>query len=71
MKIFLHSCGSIKPFITALIDCGVDVFNPVQISAENMDPTQLKNEFGDKVTFWGGGCDTQRVLSTGTPDEVA
>lgn len=71
LKIFIHSCGSIKPMIPILIDCGVDIFNPVQISANNMDPHQLKDEFGHKATFWGGGCNTQGVLSTGSPADVA
>lgn len=70
LKIFIHSCGSIKPFIPILIDCGVDIFNPVQISADDMDPLDLKKQFGHKATFWGGGCNTQRVLNVGTPDDV-
>lgn len=71
IKIFLHCCGSIKPLIPMLIDCGVDVLNPVQISASNMDPRELKREFGDRIVFWGGGCDTQNVLGRATPAEVA
>ncbi len=71
LKVHVHTCGSIKPFIPILIDCGIDIIDPVQISADNMDPQELKNEFGDKITFWGGGCDTQNVLGTGTPAEVA
>jgi len=71
IKLFLHNCGSIKPLIPLLIDAGIDVLNPVQISAANMDPQELKDEFGDKLCFWGGGCDTQNVLGAGTPVEVA
>jgi uroporphyrinogen decarboxylase len=71
IKVFLHNCGSIKPLIALLIDCGVDVINPVQISAGNMDPVQLKAEFGEDIVFWGGGCDTQNVLTAGTPEVVA
>lgn len=71
LKIFIHCCGSIKPFIPTLIDCGVDIFNPVQISARDMDPLTLKKEFGDRATFWGGGCNTQQVLNMGTPEDVA
>ena len=71
IKVFLHNCGSIKILMPLLIDAGVDVLNPVQISAENMDPQELKAEFGDKICFWGGGCNTQRVLGTGTPEDVA
>jgi len=70
-KIFMHCCGSIYPYIPILIDCGVDIINPVQISAANMDPQQLKQDFGDKITFWGGGCNTQQILNNGSPEEVA
>jgi len=69
--VFLHSCGSIRPLIPDLIAAGVDILNPVQTSAKNMDPKQLKEEFGKQITFWGGGCDTQHVLPFAKPDEVA
>ena len=69
--VFLHSCGSIYPLIPDLITAGIDILNPVQTSAKNMDPKLLKEDFGDQITFWGGGCDTQRVLPFATPDEVA
>jgi uroporphyrinogen decarboxylase len=69
--VFLHSCGSIYPLIPDLIAAGIDILNPVQTSAKNMDPKQLKDEFGNQITFWGGGCDTQRVLPFATPYEVA
>lgn len=68
--LFLHSCGSIYDFIPDLIDAGVDILNPVQFSAANMDSENLKKEFGDKITFWGGGVDTQKVMPFGTPEEV-
>ncbi len=71
LKIFLHSCGAIHDFIPLLIECGVDILNPVQITADNMNPTELKNKFGDKITFWGGGCNTQSILGVGTPDDVS
>lgn len=58
-KIALHCCGAIKPFIPDLIEIGVDVLNPVQISATDMDPATLKREFGNDITFWGGGADMQ------------
>ena len=70
-KIFFHTCGAIEPFIQILIECGVDVLNPVQVSCENMEPFSLKQKYGDKICFWGGGCDTQAVLGTGTPEQVA
>jgi uroporphyrinogen decarboxylase len=69
--VFLHSCGSIYPLIPDLITAGIDILNPIQTSAKNMDPKLLKEEFGNQITFWGGGCDTQRVLPFATPDEVA
>ena len=69
--VFLHSCGSIRPLIPDLIAAGVDILNPVQTSAKDMDPVQLKSDFGDQITFWGGGCDTQHVLPFATPDEIA
>jgi uroporphyrinogen decarboxylase len=69
--VFLHSCGSIYPLIPDLIAASVDILNPVQTSAKNMDPKRLKEEFGKQITFWGGGCDTQHVLPFATPDEVA
>lgn len=69
-KLLLHSCGAIRPIIPDLIEIGVDALNPVQISAKGMNPAELKKEFGDKVTFWGGGADTQHVLNLATPAEV-
>lgn len=71
IKILLHCCGSIKPLIPMLIDCGVDALNPVQVSADNMDPRGLKKEFGDRIIFWGGGCNTQQVLGVSSPEKVA
>jgi hypothetical protein len=69
-KTFIHSCGSILPIIPDIIEAGFDILNPVQTSAANMDPAVLKTRFGDQVTFWGGGVDTQHTLPFGTPDEV-
>jgi len=69
-KIFLHSCGSIYELIPDLIDAGVDILNPVQTTAVNMEPERLKKEFGKYITFWGGGCNTQYILATATPEEV-
>ena len=68
---WLHSCGSIYPFVKEFIDVGLDVLNPVQISAKGMDPKKLKSEFGDQISFWGGGVDTQHILPFAKPDEVA
>ena len=69
-KIWYHTCGSVAQLIPDLLDNGIDILNPVQISAENMDPQHLKDKFGDKLTFWGGAIDTQHVLPTATPQEV-
>lgn len=62
MKTFLHTCGSIEPLIPCLIEAGVDIINPVQISARGMEPHRLKEKYGDQMVFWGGGVDTQHVL---------
>jgi uroporphyrinogen decarboxylase len=69
-KTYLHSCGSIYRYIPEWIDAGIDILNPVQIAAVNMEPERLMGEFGGKIVFWGGGCDTQKVLPLGTPEEV-
>jgi uroporphyrinogen-III decarboxylase len=69
-KTYLHSCGSIREYLPGWIDAGIDILNPVQISAEGMEPEGLMRDFGGKVVFWGGGCDTQHVLPLGTPEEV-
>ena len=69
-KTFIHSCGSIEPLINEFVEAGFDILNPVQTSAENMIPRKLKAKYGEKITFWGGGVDTQRTLPFGTPEEV-
>jgi len=69
-KIFMHSCGAIRTFIPDFIEVGVDIINPVQVSAAGMDSAELKRDFGKDIVFWGGGVDTQRVLGTGTPQAV-
>lgn len=68
--IFYHTCGAIRPIIPLLIEEGVDILNPVQVNAVNMDTKSLKKEFGKDVTFWGGGVDTQKILPFGTPEQV-
>jgi uroporphyrinogen decarboxylase len=68
-QIWLHACGSVYWVIPDLIDVGVQVLNPVQVSAAEMDSARLKREFGRDLTFWGGGCDPS-VLQFGTPDDV-
>ncbi len=69
-KTFKHSCGSVIDFIEPFIDSGFDILNPVQCSAAGMEPQTLKDKFGDRIVFWGGGVDTQKTLPFGTPDEV-
>jgi hypothetical protein len=69
-KVFLHSCGSIYHLLPHFIEAGIDIINPVQTSAANMDPRRLKAEFGERLVFWGGGCDTQHVLGSAAPEEV-
>ena len=67
--IMFHTCGSVYDVLPDLVEIGVDCLNPVQTSAKNMDAVRLKQEFGDKLSFWGG-IDTMRVLPFGTPEEV-
>ena len=69
-KTFMHSCGSVVDLIEDFIEAGFDILNPVQCSAEGMDPRRLKERFGDRLVFWGGGVDTQKTLPFGTPQEV-
>lgn len=69
-KTFFHTCGSIYHILPDLIEMGVDIVNPVQVSAANMDAQRLKDEFGKDIVFWGGGVDTQKTLPYGTPEQV-
>ena len=69
-KTFMHSCGSVFELVPDFIEAGFDILNPVQCSAARMDPRTLKDTFGDRLVFWGGGVDTQKTLPFGTPDEV-
>lgn len=67
-KIFFHSCGNVVPLLDDLIDVGVEVLNPVQVSAFR-EPAGVKVQYGDRLSFWGG-IDTQSVLPRGTPEDV-
>ena len=69
-KVWYHTCGACQEYIPDLIAGGVDVLNPVQISAKGMDPAWLKREFGDRLSFWGGAIDSQHVLPSASPEEV-
>jgi hypothetical protein len=69
-KVFKHCCGSAERFIDSFIECGFDILNPVQCSAAGMAPEHLKAKYGERITFWGGGVDTQQTLPFGSPREV-
>lgn len=69
-KIFFHSCGAIREIIPDMIEVGIDIINPVQVSATGMESSALKRDFGNEMTFWGGLVDTQGVFTDGTPDQV-
>ncbi len=69
-KSFKHSCGAVANFMDGFVEAGFDIINPVQCSATGMEAAGLKARFGAKLTFWGGGVDTQQVLPFGTPAQV-
>ena len=70
VKTFMHSCGAIREILPDLIEAGLDILNPVQFTATGMDLKELKRDFGDVLTFWGGGVDTQSTLNKGTTQQV-
>lgn len=69
-KTFKHCCGAVESFMEAFIDSGFDIMNPIQWTATGMDPRILKDRYGDRLVFWGGGVDTQKTLPFGTPKQV-
>jgi len=69
--LMLHTDGAVRPFIPDFIEMGMQVLNPVQVSAGGMDSRELKREFGRDIAFWGGGCEGQHTLPFGTPEQVA
>ena len=69
-KIWYHTCGSCVEYIPDLLANGIDILNPVQISAAGMDPAMLKTRFGDRLAFWGGAIDAQHVLPTASPETI-
>ena len=71
VKVMLHSCGGIEPLLDDLIDAGLDTTNPVQTNCRGMAARSLKEKYGDRLCFWGGGCDTRDILPNATPDAVA
>ncbi len=69
-KLFFHTDGAIYDFLPDFVDMGVDVLNPIQVSAVGMEDTRkLKQEFGHHLTFWGA-IDTHHVLPYGSPADV-
>lgn len=70
VKVFFHTCGAVRKLIPDLIDAGIDILNPLQLSSPGMEPAALKRDFGSELVFWGGGVDTQQVLAIATPEKV-
>ncbi len=70
-KVMFHSCGNVRPLIPDFVEMGIDILNPVHITATGMEPIQLKKDFGRDIVFWGGGIDTQKILPSGTKEEVS
>jgi uroporphyrinogen decarboxylase len=71
IKIFMHTCGSVRSLLPDLIEAGLDILNPVQFTAANMELEGLKKDFGNDLVFWGGGIDTQNTLKNASPALVA
>jgi uroporphyrinogen decarboxylase len=71
VKIFMHTCGSVRTLLPDLIEAGLDIYNPVQFTAANMELAGLKKDFGKDLVFWGGGVNTQSTLKTGKPGQVS
>jgi uroporphyrinogen decarboxylase len=70
VKIFMHSCGSVRALLPDLIEAGMDIYNPVQFTAANMELEGLKKDFGNDLVFWGGGVNTQLTLKNESPEKV-
>ncbi|MGE5611490.1 MAG: uroporphyrinogen decarboxylase family protein [Bacillota bacterium] len=70
VKVMLHCCGGVRELLNDLIDAGLDTINPVQITCAGMDPAGLKRDFGSRLCFWGGGCDTREILPKATRAEI-
>ncbi len=71
VKVMLHCCGGVRELMADLIEAGLDAINPVQISCSGMAASEIKAEFGNDLTFWGGGCDTREMLPNATPEQIA
>jgi uroporphyrinogen decarboxylase len=70
MKVSMHSCGSVADILGDLIECGVQIYNPVQVSARNMEPEKLKVRFGDRLIFYGGAFDAVQTPPHTSPEVV-
>ncbi len=70
VRIFMHSCGSVRVLLPDLIDAGMEILNPVQFTAAGMELNGLKKDFGNDLVFWGGGVNTQSTLKNARPEEV-
>jgi len=70
VKVMLHCCGGVRELLPDLIDAGLDAINPVQINCRGMDSSELKQEYGDQLVFWGGGCDTRDILPFASPAQI-
>lgn len=71
VKVMLHCCGGVRELLDDMIEAGLDAINPVQINAAGMEPAELKAEYGERITLWGGGCDTRDILPHASPEQVA
>lgn len=69
-KTYIHTCGCIVNLLDDIVEMGVDIVNPVQLSAKGMDAQMLKDKYGDKLVFWGGGVDTQHTLPGGSIEQI-
>ncbi len=69
-KVVMHCCGAVSDYVPYLIEMGVDALNPVQVSAQGMNPAELVRRYGKDIAFWGGGCDTQHALNAPDPEVV-
>lgn len=70
IEVMLHCCGGVRELLPGLIEADLDAINPVQITCAGMDAAGLKRDFGDKITFWGGGCDMREFLIKGAPPQA-
>ena len=70
-KTFYHTCGSVVAYLDDFAEAGIDILNPVQISAAGMSPEMLKGTYGDTFVFWGGAVDAQHTLAFGSAEQVS